>query len=177
MPTGTAEVIQHTGTVTMDRDDALYKRARERALYLLDYRDHCYAEIVTKLLRKYDEEIAYGVADELSDKGLIDDERFAENFARQLIEVRHYGLYRARMQMRQRGLPKSVIEEALEQYAEGGELRAKELIERRYAKYWEPDDRAMMQKLTAAVVRQGYSFDEVKAAIALIKAEEEENVD
>ena len=56
----------------MDRDDALYKRARERALYLLDYRDHCYAEIVTKLLRKYDEDIAYGVADELSDKGVSD---------------------------------------------------------------------------------------------------------
>ncbi len=158
----------------MDRDDPMYKRARERALYLLDYRDHCYAEIVTKLLRKYDEDIAYGVADELSDKGLIDDERFAENFARQLIEVKLYGTYRARMQMRQRGLPRSVIEDALEPYAEGGELRAKELIERRYAKYWEPDDHAVMQKLIAAVVRQGYSFDEVKTAIELIKSEDGE---
>lgn len=157
----------------MDREDPLYRRARERALYLLDYRDHCYAEIVTKLLRKYDEDVAYGVADELSDKGLIDDERFAESFARQLIEVKLYGLYRARMQMRQRGLPKSVIDEALEPYAEGSVERAKALIERRYAKYWEPEDRAMMQKLIAAVVRQGYSFDEVKAAIELIKAEEE----
>ncbi len=154
-----------------DRNDPMYKRARERALYLLDYRDHCYAEIVTKLLRKYDEDIAYEVADELSDKGLIDDQRFAENMARQLIEVKLYGTYRARMQLKQRGVPKSVIDEVLEPYAEGGELRAKELIERRYAKYWEPDDRAMMQKLIAAAVRQGYSFDEVKAAIELIKAE------
>ncbi|MBR1724586.1 MAG: RecX family transcriptional regulator [Ruminococcus sp.] len=158
----------------MNRDDPLYKRARERALYLLDYRDHCYAEIVTKLLRKYDEDIAYGVADELADKGLIDDLRFAENNARQLIEVKLYGVYRARMQLRQRGVPRSVIDEVLEQYSEGAAERAKALIERRYTKYWEPEDRAQMLKQTAALVRQGYSFDEVKTAIELIKAEEYE---
>ena len=158
----------------MNRDDPLYKRARERALYLLDYRDHCYAEIVTKLLRKYDEDIAYGVADELADKGLIDDLRFAENNARQLIEVKLYGVYRARMQLRQRGVPRSVIDEVLEQYSEGAAERAKQLIERRYTKYWEPEDRAQMLKQTAALVRQGYSFDEVKTAIELIKAEEYE---
>lgn len=157
-----------------DREDPLYKRARERALYLLDHRDHCYAEIVTKLLRKYDEDIAYEVADELADRGLIDDERYAVNMARRLVEVKLYGVYRARMELRQRGVPKSIIEEVLAPYEEGAPERAKELIERQYARYWEPDDRAMMQKLTAAVVRRGYGFDDVKAAIAMIKAEEEE---
>ncbi len=160
----------------MNTDDPIYRRARERALYLLDYRDHCYAEIVTKLLKNYDEEIAYAVADELADKGIIDDERFAESMARRLIEVKHYGLYRARQELRRRGIPKSSIEEVLDGYSEGSIERALELIERRYTRYLVPDDRRELQKLVAALVRQGYSFGEAKAAVerAVEELEDEE---
>lgn len=155
----------------MNTDDPIYRRARERALYLLDYRDHCYAEIVTKLLKNYDEEVAYAVADELADKGMIDDERYAESMARRLVEVKLYGTYRARQELRRRGVPKSIIEDALAEYEEGGVDRALELIERRYTRYLDPDDRREQQKLIAALVRSGYSFGEAKAALERAMAE------
>lgn len=151
-----------------------YRRARERAMYLLDYRDYSYAELVKKLMNNYDEDTCFEVADNLAELGFINDVRYAENLARRQFEVKLFGAYRVRMYLREKGIPSAVIEQALEPYEDTAAERAAELVRRRYMKYFDPDDPALMQKLKNALARQGYGYGEVKDAIELLKEEFEE---
>lgn len=152
-----------------------FRRARERAMYLLDYRDHSYAELVKKLMKNYCEDICFDVADELAEKGFINDMRYAENLARRQFEVKLLGEYRVKAYMREKGIPSSVIERAIEPYEEDSAERAAKLIERKYLKYFDPDDRALMQKLKNALARQGYSYGDIIEAIRIAEEEFEED--
>ena len=63
------------------------RRATERGLYLLDYRDYSYSELFKKLNENYDEDTCYYVLNKLVSLGLINDRRYAENLARKYMEV------------------------------------------------------------------------------------------
>lgn len=149
--------------------DDTFRRARERAMYLLDYRDYSYTEMVKKLMNNYCEDVCFEVADDLAEKGFIDDRRYAENLARRQFEVKLMGEYRVKMYLREKGIPRAVIEEATEPYEDSAAERAAELAERRYMKYFDPDDPALMQKLKNALARQGYAYGDIKDAVELLK--------
>lgn len=153
--------------------DNTYRRARERAMYLLDVRDYSYSEMCKKLMNNYEKSICFEVTDELAEKGFINDIRYAENLARKLCEVRLLGHFRARQYMKEKGLPMFVIEEALEEYKDTAPERAAELVRKKYMKYYDTDDRKQMDKLKNALVRQGYSWSDVKAALEILANEEE----
>ena len=42
-----------------------FRKARERALYLLDYRDYSFVDMFKKLRQNYDEELCYRVMEKL----------------------------------------------------------------------------------------------------------------
>ncbi|MCD7742161.1 MAG: RecX family transcriptional regulator [Ruminococcus sp.] len=142
-----------------------YRRARERAMYLLDYRDYSYNELVKKLNDNYDDEICVDVAEDLVERGFIDDRRYAEQLARRECEVKLYGSYRARHKLREKGISDDLIVEVLKPYEEDAVQRAMSLIDKKLLKYYEPQDKAQMQKLKAALARYGYSFDVIKEAV------------
>lgn len=149
------------------------RKARERALYLLDVRDYSYAEMVKKLMENYDEDLCFEIADELAKKGLINDRRYAALLARRLCENKLLGYFRAKPYMREKGIPLAIIESTLAEYTDTAPERAAELVRKKYMKYYDPDDRDMMKKLKAALVRSGYSFSEAAAAIELVAEEDE----
>ncbi len=140
-----------------------FRRARERALYLLDYRDYSYTEMYKKLLANYDEQICYGVCDKLSEMGLINDRRYAEGLARKYMEVKRFGYYRASQEMRLKGLSKELIDEALSEYEEGTVERLVELISKKYLRKLEDEDG--VKKVKNALARQGYSYNDIKLAL------------
>ena len=140
------------------------RRAYERALFLLDYRDHSYYELVQKLKKNYPEQICYDTADRLAKNGLLDDRRYAESLARRYVEIKKWGRYRAKNEMRVRGLDKALIEEALERYEDSYCERISELIEQKYERYL--IDKKGILKVKNALVRLGYSYDEVNHAIS-----------
>ena len=109
------------------------------------------------------------VCDKLSEIGVINDRRYAENLARRLVEVKLMGRYRAVNDMKQKGLPKSIIDEALAPYAEGERERLRELIEKKYMNKLDYEDRN--RKVTASLVRYGYSFDDIRAVLKEIEQE------
>ena len=146
-----------------------YRRARERALYLLDERDYGYAEMFKKLIKNYDEEICYSVVNNLAELGLIDDRRYAKKCAEYYIVIKKRGKYRAREEMRQRGIPPELIDEAVSEYDGGTQERIIELIEKKYSRKLAED--GGVQKVKAALARQGYGFDEINAALRELDGE------
>ena len=149
-----------------------FRRARERALYLLDYRDYSYIELYKKLLANYDEQICYDVCDKLAELGLINDRRYAESLARKYMEVKKFGYYRASREMREKGLSKELIDEALSQYEDSVIERICQLVEKKYLKKLEQEDG--VKKVKNALVRQGYSYSDINAALEQLFEEWEE---
>ena len=141
-----------------------FRRARERALYLLDERDYGYVEMFKKLENNYSEDICYEVVNDLARLGLIDDRRYAQKCAEYFLTRKLWGKYRAREEMRRRGIPSELIDEALEEYDEGSDERLRELVEKKYAR--KLADENGVNKVKAALARQGFSYDEIKQVLA-----------
>lgn len=148
-----------------------FRRARERALYLMDYRDHSYIELFKKLEKNYDEDICYDVIDSLVEVGIVDDRRYAENLAQRLMEVKRCGYYKAVQEMRQKGISKELANEILSEYEDTTQERLKDLIESKYTRRLEDEDG--IKKVKNALVRNGYSYKDVNAALEDYLTEEE----
>ncbi len=149
-----------------------FRRARERAMYLLDYRDYSYVELYKKLLNNYDEDICYAVLDKLSELGFVDDRRYAESLARKYMEIKRFGYYRAVQEMRLKGLSKDLIDDVLSEYDDSTIDRLVELIEKKYARYLYDD--GGIKKVKNALARYGYSYGDINAAIDEIMEEDDE---
>lgn len=143
------------------------RRARERALYLMESRDHSYRELFDKLEKNYSEDICFEVCNRLAEIGVINDRRYAEKLCRQLFEIKKLGRYRVRQEMRLKGLGSEIIEEAMENFSEEDEPfeRLERLVEQKYERYL--TDRKGVEKVKNALARKGYSFGEIKEVLDL----------
>lgn len=143
------------------------RRARERALYLMESRDHSYRELFDKLEKNYSEDICFEVCNRLAEIGVINDRRYAEKLCRQLFEVKKLGRYRVRQEMRLKGLGSEIIEEAMENFSEEDVPfeRLEKLVEQKYERYL--TDRKGVEKVKNALARKGYSFGEIKEVLDL----------
>lgn len=151
-----------------------YRRARERALYLLDVRDYSFVELYQKLEKNYDEDICIKVCKNMAELRLINDRRYAESLARQLFEVKRVGMFKAKQELKRRGLSDKIIEEAVEPYADEEESfsRLEELVERKYDRYL--TDEKGVKKVKNALLRQGYRYSEINAVLDLYDLDFEE---
>lgn len=143
------------------------RRARERALYLLEGRDYSYSELFDKLEENYPEEICFEICGKMKELGLINDRRYAEKLCRQYFEVKRWGCYRVKMEMRRKGIPDDLITEVMEEFAEDDDIleRLEELVDRKYARYLV--DRKGVNKVRGALLRLGYSYDQIKEVLDL----------
>lgn len=142
----------------------IYRRARERALYLLDVRDYGYAEMFKKLSPNYPEEICYDVVNNLAEIGLIDDRRYAKKCAEYYLLTKQRGEFSACEEMRKRGIPNEIIDETLEEYQDGAVDRLRDLISRKYLKKLSEEGGA--GKVRAALMRQGYSYSDINEVLS-----------
>ena len=144
-----------------------YRKARERALYLLDGRDYSFKELYEKLEANYSDDICMNVCKKLAEMRLIDDRRYGELRARELFEVKRVGMFKAKQELRRRGLSDSIIKEVVEPYADEEEsfARLEQLVERKYERYL--TDEKGVKKVKSALLRQGYSYSEIKAVLDL----------
>lgn len=158
-----------------------FRRARERALYLLDYRDHSRGEIVEKLSRNVDRVIAEEVADKLCELGLIDDGTYAKKLARHFLLTKKYGARRAEFEMRRKGIDGRLAAEAVAE-VEPDEDLLEELALKKYGRYLEDDpDGKGRDKAIRGLMRLGHGYYEAEAAVdaaaARLKADTDESED
>ena len=82
--------------------------------------------------------------------------------------------------MRHRGLSQADIDDALAAYDNAETISAQllELLQKKYARYLtDPDDRRSTEKVTAALVRRGYTYQQIRYAIEDYYAWLEEQAD
>lgn len=148
----------------MEASDA--RRAQEKALYLLEHRNHSKKELTDKIARTAaSREAAKAAADRMEELGLIDDEAFAREHAREMFLRKRWGPGRVKQELRLKGIDGELIDELLEEY--GSEETALEniraVLERKYAG-WEEDEK-VRRRAFAALQRLGYSYGLIRQAM------------
>ena len=140
-----------------------YHRAKSRALWYLDRMDHTEKALYSKLLRAgFEKKASAAVIARLTELGVIDDRRFAERFAERCCE-NNISKREALHKMLEKGVSYDMAKQVLEEQEcdEGAQLNA--LIEKKYAyKLSQPNG---IQKVYAALVRKGFSYAAVRAAL------------
>ena len=144
------------------------RRAFNSALNSLDYRDHSEKEIRAKLLRKHDADYVDEAVEKLIELDLVNDERYAENFARELFERKKFGKMRIKSELRAKGISADIANAAVEELFEEEEpdnvQRIVDIIGKRY--YNRMNDEVGRKKVFSALQRMGYSFSDIREAMS-----------
>ena len=135
---------------------------RERALRLLARREHSRAELARKL-RTYanPEEELETLLEDLSRRGLLSDERYAESRAHAL--SRKYGAARIAHELRAKGLGKELAEQASEAARATEVERAREIWRRKFRVA--PRTREERAKQMRFLQSRGFSFDAIRVVV------------
>lgn len=145
--------------------EILYRRARLRAMHLLEDMDRTEAGLREKLRQgEYPEEISEKVIAYVRSFGYLNDARYAENF----ILSRKDSKSRREIEaiLRKKGVSGADIEQAFSScYTEEGELEAVRRILRK--KRFDPDtaDRVQLQKIYGYLARKGFRYEIIRQVI------------
>lgn len=144
------------------------RRAFNSALNSLDYRDHSEKEIRAKLLRKHDADYVDEAVEKLIELDLVNDERYAENYARELFERKKFGKMRIKSELRAKGISADIANAAVDELFEEEEpdnvQRIVDIIGKRY--YNKMNDEVGRKKVFSALQRMGYSFSDIREAMS-----------
>jgi regulatory protein len=142
-------------------DEELYTAA----LRALMRRAHSVHEMRVFLERRSDSvEAVRKVLDRLKQEKLLDDARYAHQFARARRETRRQGAFRIKQDLRARGVPQQHIEAALEE--RGGEINEADIlrtqIARRLKSLRGPLDERRLASLYRSLLRAGFAPDTIR---------------
>ena len=141
------------------------EQTKNRALRMLDRRDYSRAELTKKLVEKGETaENAEEVVSRLAELGVVDDRRYAALVVRQYAG-KGYGVRRVRMELIRRGVPRELLDAALD------EMPAQEdtllnLLRRKLGDSFESAD---VKRATDALARKGYDWDEIASALQRLR--------
>ena len=144
--------------------------ARNRAMELLSRRPMSEKELIDKLTRKgEDEETAADCARWLRENGFLNDESYAAAVARHYA-AKGYGPGRVRAELSRRGVDRELWDDTLEAMPENTDKLDRFIA----ARLSDPEDRDQVRKVSAALYRRGYSWEEIRSALRRFNAETEE---
>jgi len=146
--------------------------AKERALAMLDRRDYSAAELRKKLVEKGEDEAeAAAAVERLTELGFVDDARYAPLVVRHYA-AKGYGPRRVLQELQARGIPRELWDAAMEQMPVQDDAVDRLLRSRLKS---DAPDRAELKRASDFLLRKGYGWDEIKAAVARYHAEIEDN--
>lgn len=155
------------------KQQAEERKARERAFYLLSYRDHSEKELYDKLRRNTTEEIAAKTVAKMVELHLLDDETYAEKLARYYLEQKMWSYRKSLFEMKRKGIERELAEDCLQACDVDPEEQIAKLIERKY--YRTLGDPKGNQKVINALARLGFNYGDIKAVISQYEEEEEDS--
>jgi len=150
------------------------------AVRALMRRAHSVHEMKQKLERRSDNHLLVQVVmARLKENGMIDDVRYAKQFARQRTESRKQGKFRVARDLRARGIPDRHVASALEEVAQTSDEAAmvRQRIERKLRSFRGEIDEKKMASIYGSLLRAGFSADVVRRELKAITREDVPDVE
>lgn len=138
-------------------------RAKERALYLVTYRDHSKKELTDKIKRTCSQQAAEQAAKQMEELGLVDDESFARKYANELLQKKHMSPRGIEYKLKEKGISNELITIIKEELEFDPCEQIRELLNKKYADYAENEK--IKRRAIAALQRLGWSWSDIKSAM------------
>ena len=139
------------------------RRAKEKALWLISYRDHSKKELVQKIAKAADKESAEIAVDRMEELGLVNDEKYARRYLDQLINIKHLSKNAAKYKLLEKGIDRNLIDEILCETETDPQEHIRAIIERKYLKSL--SDEKGKRRCFAGLQRMGYSYSDINSVL------------
>lgn len=141
-----------------------YKRAKEKALWLISGRDYSKKQLADKLRKDSSAETAEEVCERMEELGLVNDESYARRYASDLLNIKKLSKRGAMYKLMEKGIDRDLCEEILDEFEVDPVEQLVELIDKKYAD--KLDDEKGRRRTVAALQRLGYSWSDIKSALS-----------
>jgi regulatory protein len=105
----------------------------------------------------------------MEELGLVDDGDYARRFVADKLNLKDWGLRRIEQELRQKGVAQHHIDAAMEELDYDGAARLAEILRRRGKPI--PTEQKERTALVNRWLRQGYDYEEIRAALAQFSEE------
>lgn len=140
-----------------------YRRAKEKALWLISGKDYSKKQLADKLRKESSEETAQEVCERMEELGLVNDENYARRYAHDLLYLKKMSKRGAKYKLMEKGIDRDLCEEILDDFEVDPVDQLVELIDRKYAD--KLDDEKGRRRTIAALQRLGYGWGDIKSAL------------
>lgn len=139
-------------------------RAKEKALYLIEYRSRTRRELLNRLIPLYGESASELAVERLEEVGLIDDEAYAREYAESLIYKKKFSRERSLFEMLKKGIEKYIAEEILDELESDPIEQIRDLLETKF--YRNLSDEKGRTKTVNSLKTMGYRWSDIKDAMS-----------
>lgn len=147
------------------------RKAYSQALRFLTLRAHSADELYKKLTKKHSPESSRYAVEKCRELGFIDDEDFALRYAEELVSKKKYGISRVKTELFAKGIDREIIENVLAELETDSSSAIIEIVEKKYSSCL--SDEKGKRRMTAGLMRLGYSYGEIRSALSDYITEEE----
>lgn len=145
-------------------------------LRLLSYHDSSKKQLSQKLIQKgHKQAYVSNALDRLEELSYVNDERFAQNLAKELSERKGMSNRGIKSELFRHGIDSEIAEIVIEGLDNDPILRIIEIINKKY--FRNLSDEKGVRKTVAALQRLGYSWSDIKSALRQIEIDTEVNED
>ncbi len=142
-------------------------------LRFLSYRDHSEKELINKLVQKgHKYDYALSACEKLKEYRYIDDERFAENYSKNLIDRKGMSIRGIKNELSRKGISREIADNVCENLDNDPISVIIDLLNKKYSRYL--SDEKGVRKTVASLQRLGYRWSDINSAMRRLEVETEE---
>lgn len=145
-------------------EDSNNKRAKEKALWLISYRDHSKKELIDKIKRTSSEESAVAAVERLTELGLVNDEAYARRYYKELTQgSKHLSPRGARYKLMEKGIDRDLIDIIVEETDIDEREQIRTIINSKYRNF--NADEKSKKRTVSALQRKGFRWEDIKSVM------------
>lgn len=144
-------------------DHSNIKRAKDKAMWLISYRDYSKKEITEKVAKESSLDAAQKAVERLCELGLINDEKYAKRYAHDLISLKHLSKSGAVRKLKEKGIDKDLAEMVVDEFDIDYCESIRAIVDKKYAKNL--SDEKGKRRCVNGLLRLGYSYSDINSVL------------
>ena len=145
-------------------DASNIKRAKDKAMWLISYRDHSKKELIDQVAKHSSYDAAVKAVERLCELGLVNDENFARRYAHDLLFIKRLSKTGAKRKLIEKGIDKYLAEDTVDMIECDTDDNLRAIIEKKYLKNL--FDEKGRRRCVNGLMRLGYSYSDIKSVLS-----------
>ncbi len=139
------------------------KRAKDKAMWLISYRDYSKKELIEKVAKDSSFESAQKAVERLIELGLVNDQRYASRYAHDLLHLKRLSKSGAVRKLIEKGIERDLAKDTVDSIDVDMSENIRAIIDKKYAKNLHEEKGK--RRCINGLLRLGYSYSDIKSVM------------